>query len=141
MTLGGKIAPIFFNTQEDSGSLPIEVDVSGLEMGDVIDIYPYEGKIEKDGKVVATFQLKNEVLLDEVRAGGRINLIIGRSLTGKAREFLGLPASTLFRLPKAPVDTGRGYTLAQKMVGRLPDDARDAFFRVSTRDAGSPLTD
>ncbi|MFN3417426.1 MAG: bifunctional aconitate hydratase 2/2-methylisocitrate dehydratase [Caldimonas sp.] len=118
VTLGGKIAPIFFNTQEDSGSLPIEVDVSGLEMGDVIDIYPYEGKIEKDGKVVATFQLKSEVLLDEVRAGGRINLIIGRSLTGKAREFLGLPASTLFRLPKAPVDTGRGYTLAQKMVGR-----------------------
>jgi aconitate hydratase 2/2-methylisocitrate dehydratase len=118
VTLGGKIAPIFFNTQEDSGSLPIEVDVSGLEMGDVIDIFPYEGKIEKDGKVVATFQLKNEVLLDEVRAGGRINLIIGRSLTGKAREFLGLPASTLFRLPKAPVDTGRGYTLAQKMVGR-----------------------
>ncbi|MFN3297812.1 bifunctional aconitate hydratase 2/2-methylisocitrate dehydratase [Caldimonas sp.] len=118
VTLGGKIAPIFFNTQEDSGSLPIEVDVSNLEMGDVIDIYPYEGKIEKDGKLVATFQLKSEVLLDEVRAGGRINLIIGRSLTGKAREFLGLPASTLFRLPKAPVDTGKGYTLAQKMVGR-----------------------
>lgn len=118
VTLGGKIAPIFFNTQEDSGSLPIEVDVSGLEMGDVIDIFPYEGKIEKDGKLVATFQLKNEVLLDEVRAGGRINLIIGRSLTGKAREFLGLPASTLFRLPKPPVDTGKGYTLAQKMVGR-----------------------
>ncbi|WP_062192400.1 bifunctional aconitate hydratase 2/2-methylisocitrate dehydratase [Caldimonas taiwanensis] len=118
VTLGGKIAPIFFNTQEDSGALPIEVDVSNLEMGDVIDIYPYEGKIEKDGKVVATFQLKSEVLLDEVRAGGRINLIIGRSLTGKAREFLGLPASTLFRLPKAPADTGKGYTLAQKIVGR-----------------------
>ncbi|MFN3375459.1 MAG: bifunctional aconitate hydratase 2/2-methylisocitrate dehydratase [Burkholderiaceae bacterium] len=118
VTLGGKIAPIFFNTQEDSGSLPIEVDVSNLEMGDVIDIFPYEGKIEKDGKVVATFQLKSEVLLDEVRAGGRINLIIGRSLTGKAREFLGLPASTVFRLPKAPVDTGKGFTLAQKMVGR-----------------------
>ncbi|MFN4004915.1 MAG: bifunctional aconitate hydratase 2/2-methylisocitrate dehydratase [Hylemonella sp.] len=118
VTLGGKIAPIFFNTQEDSGSLPIEVDVSKLEMGDVIDIYPYDGKIEKNGAVVATFQLKSEVLLDEVRAGGRINLIIGRSLTAKAREFLGLPASTVFRLPKAPKDTGKGYTLAQKMVGR-----------------------
>ncbi|MFZ5520492.1 MAG: bifunctional aconitate hydratase 2/2-methylisocitrate dehydratase [Pseudomonadota bacterium] len=118
VTLGGKIAPIFFNTQEDSGSLPIEVDVSAFEMGDVIDIYPYDGKIEKNGQVAATFQLKSHVLLDEVRAGGRINLIIGRSLTGKAREFLGLPASTLFRLPQAPKDTGKGYTLAQKMVGK-----------------------
>ena len=116
--LGGKIAPIFFNTQEDSGALPIEVDVSKMEMGDVIDIYPYAGKIEKNGEVIAQFQLKSEVLLDEVRAGGRINLIIGRSLTGRARQFLGLPASTAFRLPKAPVDTGKGYTLAQKMVGR-----------------------
>jgi len=118
VTLGGKIAPIFFNTQEDSGSLPIEVDVSKLEMGDVIDIYPYEGKIEKDGALVENFALKSDVLLDEVRAGGRINLIIGRSLTAKAREFLGLPASTEFRLPKAPADSGKGYTLAQKMVGR-----------------------
>jgi aconitate hydratase 2/2-methylisocitrate dehydratase len=118
VTLGSKIAPIFFNTQEDSGSLPIEVDVSGLEMGDVIDIYPYEGKITKEGKTVATFSLKNEVLFDEVRAGGRINLIIGRGLTAKARTFLGLPASTVFRLPVAPVDTGKGFTLAQKMVGR-----------------------
>lgn len=118
ITLGGKIAPIFFNTQEDSGSLPIEVDVSKLEMGDVIDVYPYEGKIEKDGRLVEKFSLKSEVLLDEVRAGGRINLIIGRSLTAKAREFLGLPASTIFRLPKAPVDSGKGFTSAQKMVGR-----------------------
>ena len=118
VTLGGKIAPIFFNTQEDSGSLPIEVDVSALEMGDVVEVLPYDGKIVKNGQTVAEFQLKSEVLLDEVRAGGRINLIIGRSLTGKAREFLGLPASTTFRLPKAPADTGRGYTLAQKMVGR-----------------------
>jgi len=118
VTLGGKIAPIFFNTQEDSGALPIEVDVSRIEFGDVIDIYPYEGKIERNGEVVATFALKSEVLLDEVRAGGRINLIIGRGLTAKAREFLGLPASTVFRLPKAPKDTGKGYTLAQKMVGR-----------------------
>ncbi|MCZ8235338.1 MAG: bifunctional aconitate hydratase 2/2-methylisocitrate dehydratase [Inhella sp.] len=118
VTLGGKIAPIFFNTQEDSGSLPIEVDVSKLEMGDVIDVLPYAGEIRKNGEVIERFALKSEVLLDEVRAGGRINLIIGRSLTGKAREFLGLPASTLFRLPKAPVDTGKGFTLAQKMVGR-----------------------
>jgi aconitate hydratase 2/2-methylisocitrate dehydratase len=118
VTLGGKIAPIFFNTQEDSGALPIEVEVAKLEMGDVIDIYPYEGTIEKGGKVVERFQLKSDVLLDEVRAGGRINLIIGRSLTAKAREFLGLAASTVFRLPKPPVDSGKGYTLAQKMVGR-----------------------
>jgi aconitate hydratase 2/2-methylisocitrate dehydratase len=118
VTLGGKIAPIFFNTQEDSGALPIEVDVAKLEMGDVIDVYPYEGTIEKDGKVVERFTLKNDVLLDEVRAGGRINLIIGRSLTARAREFLGLGASTTFRLPKPPVDSGKGFTLAQKMVGR-----------------------
>jgi len=118
VTLGGKIAPIFFNTQEDSGSLPIEVDVGKLEMGDVIEVLPYDGKLVKNGATVAEFQLKSEVLLDEVRAGGRINLIIGRSLTARARDFLGLPASTLFRLPKAPVDTGKGFTLAQKMVGR-----------------------
>ena len=118
VTLGGKIAPIFYNTQEDSGALPIEVDVSKLEMGDVIEVLPYDGKITKGGQTVVEFQLKSEVLFDEVRAGGRINLIIGRSLTGKAREFLGLPASTLFRLPKPPKDSGKGFTLAQKMVGR-----------------------
>ncbi|PXX50437.1 MULTISPECIES: bifunctional aconitate hydratase 2/2-methylisocitrate dehydratase [Aquitalea] len=118
VTLGGKIAPIFFNTQEDSGSLPIEVDVSALEMGDVIDIYPYDGKIEKNGATVANFQLKSDVLLDEVRAGGRINLIIGRGLTAKAREALGLAPSTTFRLPKDPVNSGKGFSLAQKMVGR-----------------------
>ena len=118
VSLGGKIAPIFFNTQEDSGALPIEVDVSALNMGDVIDIYPYEGKIEKDGAVVANFALRSEVLLDEVRAGGRINLIIGRSLTARSREFLGQPASTTFRLPVAPKDSGKGFTVAQKMVGR-----------------------
>ena len=118
VTLGGKIAPIFFNTQEDSGALPIEVDVSNFEMGDVLDIYPYEGRIEKAGQKVADFQLKSEVLLDEVQAGGRINLIIGRSLTAKAREFLGLPASDKFRLPQAPAATKAGFTLAQKMVGR-----------------------
>ncbi|MFM8757366.1 MAG: bifunctional aconitate hydratase 2/2-methylisocitrate dehydratase [Limnohabitans sp.] len=118
VTLGGKIAPIFYNTQEDSGSLPIEVDVSTLEMGDVIEVLPYDGKITKAGETVAEFKLKSDVLFDEVRAGGRINLIIGRSLTGKAREFLGLSASTLFRLPVAPKDTGKGFTLAQNMVGR-----------------------
>jgi aconitate hydratase 2 / 2-methylisocitrate dehydratase len=118
VTLGGKIAPIFFNTQEDSGSLPIEVDVSRLEMGDVIDIHPYDGKITKGGAPVTEFKLRSEVLFDEVRAGGRINLIIGRSLTAKAREFLGLPASSSFRLPQAPAATQAGFTLAQKMVGR-----------------------
>lgn len=118
VTLGGKIAPIFFNTQEDSGALPIEVDVSKLEMGDVVDVLPYDGKIVKNGATVAEFALKSDVILDEVRAGGRINLIIGRSLTAKAREFLGLSASTTFRLPKAPKDSGKGFTLAQKMVGR-----------------------
>jgi aconitate hydratase 2/2-methylisocitrate dehydratase len=116
--LGGKIAPIFFNTQEDAGAFPIECDVTQMAMGDVIDIYPYDNKIEKNGQVISTFSYKSEVLLDEVRAGGRINLIIGRGLTSKAREFLGLPASTLFRLPQPPVDSGKGFTLAQKMVGR-----------------------
>jgi len=118
VTLGGKIAPIFFNTQEDSGALPIEVDVSALDMGDVIDIYPYDGKVTKDGRTVAEFALKSPVILDEVRAGGRINLIIGRGLTARAREYLGLPVSTVFRLPSQPADTGKGFTLAQKMVGR-----------------------
>ena len=118
VTLGGKIAPIFFNTQEDSGALPIEVDVSKLEMGDVIDVLPYDGKIVKNGETISTFELKSEVLFDEVRAGGRINLIIGRSLTAKARDFLGLPTSRFFRLPKVPVSTKAGFTLAQKMVGR-----------------------
>ena len=120
VTLGGKIAPIFFNTQEDSGSLPIELDVSKLDMGDVVDILPYDGKILKHGSqaVLSEFALKSEVIFDEVRAGGRINLIIGRSLTARARDFLGLPASTSFRLPAIPADTGKGFTLAQKMVGR-----------------------
>ena len=124
--LGSKIAPIFFNTQEDAGALPIECDVANIHMGDVIDIYPLAGKVEKNGELVSSFSYKSDVLLDEVRAGGRINLIIGRGLTTRAREALGLPASTLFRLPKPPVDSGRGFTLAQKMVGRacgLPEVA------------------
>ncbi|UYG05708.1 bifunctional aconitate hydratase 2/2-methylisocitrate dehydratase [Halomonas sp. LR3S48] len=117
---GGKIAPIFFNTMEDSGALPVEMDVSKLEMGDVIDVYPYEGKVCKHGtdEVVSTFELKTQLILDEVRAGGRIPLIIGRGLTTKARESLGLAPSNVFRLPEQPADTGKGYTLAQKMVGK-----------------------
>lgn len=116
--LGGKIAPIFYNTMEDAGALPIELDVSQMNMGDVIELRPYEGKALKNGEVIAEFQVKSDVLFDEARAGGRIPLIIGRGLTSKAREALGLPVSTLFRLPQIPVDTGKGYTLAQKMVGR-----------------------
>ena len=116
--LGNKIAPIFYNTMEDAGALPIELDVSQMNMGDVVELRPYEGKALKDGVVIAEFQVKSEVLFDEARAGGRIPLIIGRGLTAKAREALGLPVSTLFRLPQKPVDTGKGYSLAQKMVGR-----------------------
>ncbi|AWV07249.1 bifunctional aconitate hydratase 2/2-methylisocitrate dehydratase [Marilutibacter maris] len=116
--LGSKIAPIFYNTMEDAGALPIELDVSKMEMGDVIELRPYEGKALKDGEVIAEFALKSEVLLDEVRAGGRIPLIIGRGLTAKAREALGLPVSELFRLPQNPADSGKGFSLAQKMVGR-----------------------
>ena len=116
--IGGKIAPIFFNTMEDSGALPFECDVSEMNTGDQIDIYPFAGKVEKDGKVIAEFDLRSQVLLDEVRAGGRINLIIGRGLTSKARESLGLEPSDLFRKPEQPADTGKGFTLAQKMVGK-----------------------
>ncbi|MCX7218739.1 MAG: bifunctional aconitate hydratase 2/2-methylisocitrate dehydratase [Burkholderiales bacterium] len=116
--LGSKIAPIFYNTMEDSGALPIELDVSQMNMGDVIELRPFDGQALKDGKVIAEFKVKSEVLFDEVRAGGRIPLIIGRGLTAKAREALGLPVSTLFRLPQNPVDTKKGFTLAQKMVGR-----------------------
>ncbi|WP_426147457.1 bifunctional aconitate hydratase 2/2-methylisocitrate dehydratase [Polaromonas sp. DSR2-3-2] len=116
--LGSKIAPIFYNTMEDSGALPIELDVSQMAMGDVIELRPYDGKALKDGQVIAEFKLKSDVLFDEVRAGGRIPLIVGRGLTAKARFALGLPVSTLFRLPQNPEATERGFTLAQKMVGR-----------------------
>jgi len=116
--LGAKIAPIFYNTMEDAGALPIELDVSQMNMGDTIELRPYEGKALKDGQVIAEFKVKSDVLFDEVRAGGRIPLIVGRGLTTKAREALGLPASTLFRLPQAPTDSGKGFSLAQKMVGR-----------------------
>ena len=122
--LGNKIAPIFYNTMEDAGALPIELDVSKMEQGDVVELRPYDGKALKDGQVIAEFQVKSEVLFDEVRAGGRIPLIVGRGLTAKAREALGLPASTLFRLPQLPAESTKGFSLAQKMVGRacgLPD--------------------
>ncbi|MBI3095267.1 MAG: bifunctional aconitate hydratase 2/2-methylisocitrate dehydratase [Rhodocyclales bacterium] len=116
--LGTKIAPIFYNTMEDAGALPIELDVGQMNMGDEVELRPYDGKALKGGAVISEFKVKSDVVFDEVRAGGRINLIIGRALTGKAREFLGLPASTLFRLPQAPKDSGKGYSQAQKMVGR-----------------------
>ncbi|HGJ5868763.1 bifunctional aconitate hydratase 2/2-methylisocitrate dehydratase [Arsenophonus nasoniae] len=120
VVLGGKIAPIFFNTLQDAGALPIEVDVTSLNMGDIIDIYPYKGEIRSHATnaLLATFALKTEVLLDEVRAGGRIALIIGRGLTAKARESLGLPNSEVFRQAKSVIQSDRGFTLAQKMVGR-----------------------
>ena len=116
--LGSKIAPIFFNTMEDAGALPIELDVSKMDMGDTVELRPYEGKALKNGEVIAEFSLRSDVIFDEVRAGGRIPLIVGRGLTAKAREALGMPPSTLFRLPQVPPDTGRGFTLAQKIVGR-----------------------
>ena len=117
--LGGKIAPIFFNTAEDSGALPIECDVSEMSTGDVITIHPYKGEITNEaGEVISTFTLKPETILDEVRAGGRIPLLIGRALTDRTREALGLEPSPVFTRPFMPEDTGKGFTLAQKMVGK-----------------------
>ena len=117
--LGNKIAPIFFNTAEDSGALPIECDVSKMNTGDVITIHPYKGEItDESGEVVSTFTLKPDTIIDEVRAGGRIPLLIGRALTDKTREALGLPVSEVFTRPSMPDDTGKGFTLAQKMVGK-----------------------
>lgn len=117
---GTKIAPIFYNTMEDAGALPIEFDVTNLNMGDLIDLYLYQGKVTKhdSDEVISTFELKTQVLLDEVRAGGRIPLIIGRGLTEKARAELGLGATDIFKKPEEPVDTGKGFSLAQKIVGR-----------------------
>lgn len=118
--IGSKVAPIFYNTMEDAGALVFEADVEKMNMGDVIDIYPFEGVIKNttSGEVIAEYSYKSKVLLDEVRAGGRINLIIGRGLTQKARESLGLETSDVFRIPEVPVHTDAGFTLAQKMVGR-----------------------
>ncbi|MEC4818272.1 MAG: bifunctional aconitate hydratase 2/2-methylisocitrate dehydratase, partial [Scytonema sp. PMC 1069.18] len=117
--LGGTIAPIFFNTAEDAGAFPIQCDVSNMETGMVITIHPYKGEITNEaGEVISTFTLKPDTILDEVRAGGRIPLLIGRTLTDKTRQALGLEPSTLFIRPRQPADTGKGYTLAQKMVGK-----------------------
>ena len=120
--LGSKIAPIFFNTMEDAGALPVEIDVSQMDMGDEIELRVDQASAKvtalKNGAVISEATLKTAVILDEVRAGGRIPLIIGRGLTTKAREALGLPPSTLFRLPQNPADTGKGFSLAQKMVGK-----------------------
>jgi len=146
--LGGKIAPIFFNTMEDAGALPVELDVSKMNMGDVIDIYPYAGKVEKNGEVIAEFELKTEVLLDEVQAGGRIPLIIGRGLTQRARDFLGLETSALFRKPAAVASSDKGYTLAQKMVGKAcgmegvrPDQYCEPIMTtVGSQDTTGPMT-
>ena len=121
LVLGGKIAPIFFNTMEDSGALPIEnVQVDNINMGDVFDIYPHEGKITKhdSDEVLSTFKLNSNTLLDEVRAGGRIPLIVGRALTNRARDYLGLEHSDVFAKPEQPESSNKGFTLAQKMVGK-----------------------
>lgn len=117
--IGSKVAPIFFNTMKDAGALVFEADVDKLNMGDVITIYPYDGKItNQHGEVLAQYDYSSRVILDEVRAGGRINLIVGRALTDKARESLGLGHTKLFRTPEQPADSGKGFSLAQKMVGK-----------------------
>ncbi len=118
VVIGSIIAPIFFNTAEDSGCLPIQAPVDKLETGDEIILKPYEGKILKNGEVVSEFKLTPNTITDEMRAGGRIPLIIGKGLTAKAREALGLPPTDLFLTPEQPEDDGSGYTLAQKMVGK-----------------------
>jgi aconitate hydratase 2 / 2-methylisocitrate dehydratase len=147
--LGSKIAPIFFNTAEDSGALPIECDVTVMETGDVITIYPYQGEITNAaGKVISTFTLKPDTILDEVRAGGRIPLLIGRTLTDKIRMAMGLAPSPLFIRPSAPFDTGKGFTLAQKMVGKacgLPGvrpgtSCEPVMTTVGSQDTTGPMT-
>jgi aconitate hydratase 2/2-methylisocitrate dehydratase len=147
--IGGNVAPIFYNTMEDAGALVFEAPVDKLGMGDVIEIRPYDGKIlSETGEVLSEFELKSEVLLDEVRAGGRINLIIGRGLTTRAREALNLPESSLFRTPQQPGDTGKGFTLAQKMVGKAcgTDGIRPGTYceplmtTVGSQDTTGPMT-
>ncbi len=147
--LGGKIAPIFFNTMEDAGALPIECDVSALKMGQIINIHPFDGKItDASGAVLSTFELANEVLLDEVRAGGRIPLIIGRGLTERAREALGLGGSEVFRKNLPGASSQQGYTLAQKIVGKacgLPgirpgDYCEPRMTTVGSQDTTGPMT-
>ena len=143
VVIGSIVAPIFFNTAEDSGALPIQADVTSMEMGDVIDLYPLAGRIEKDGSEIATFSLEPNTLADEVRAGGRITLIIGRNLTRKARKVLGLGDETIFSKPQQPVDTGKGYTLAQKMIGKacgLPGVRPGMYVEAETLTVGSQDT-
>jgi aconitate hydratase 2/2-methylisocitrate dehydratase len=147
---GGKIAPIFFNTMEDAGALPIEMDVSKMGMGDVIDVYPYEGVVKnhETGEQISSFALKTNVIMDEVRAGGRIPLIIGRGLTDKARTALGMGPSDLFQKPIQPADSGKGYSLAQKMVGKAcgVDGVRPGTYcepkmtTVGSQDTTGPMT-
>ncbi len=147
--LGSSIAPIFFNTAEDSGALPIQCDVSKMETGMVITIHPFKGEVTNESReVIATFSLQPEVITDEVRAGGRIPLIIGRSLTDKTRAALGLEPSDLFIRSTLPVDTGKGFTLAQKMVGKacgLPGvrpgmSCEPAMTTVGSQDTTGPMT-
>lgn len=148
--IGGKIAPIFFNTMEDAGALPIECDVDKLETGDVIDIYPHKGIITRHGtdEVLSEFKLKTDVMLDEVQAGGRIPLIIGRGLTTRARESLNLEPSSVFRLPFAVAESDKGFTLAQKMVGKAcgVDGVRPGSYcepritTVGSQDTTGPMT-
>ena len=143
VVIGSIVAPIFFNTAEDSGALPIQADVTSMETGDVIDVYPMAGKIEKNGQLIASFELEPNTLADEVRAGGRITLIIGRNLTRKARKVLGLGDETIFSKPQQPADTGKGYTLAQKMIGKasgLPGVRPGMYVEAETLTVGSQDT-
>ncbi len=148
VVIGGIIAPIFFATCEDSGALPLEMDVSGMETGDVVTIYPYKGEAHKDGACIATFKLNPNTITDEVRAGGRIPLIIGRGLTSKARGVLGMGATDAFLTAEQPADTGKGYTLAQKMVGKAcgMDGVRPGMYvepvttTVGSQDTTGPMT-
>ncbi|OSM04952.1 bifunctional aconitate hydratase 2/2-methylisocitrate dehydratase [Magnetofaba australis] len=148
VVIGGVIAPIFFNTAEDSGMLPIQCDVTGLNSGDVITINTKTGKIMRDGAEVASFELKPNTLADEVRAGGRVPLIIGRKLTAQAREALGMGPIDLFTDPVQPADSGKGYSLAQKMVGKAvgktgvrPGEYCEPFMTtVGSQDTTGPMT-
>ncbi|MCF6310048.1 MAG: bifunctional aconitate hydratase 2/2-methylisocitrate dehydratase [Sulfurimonas sp.] len=148
VVLGNTIAPIFFATCEDSGALPLELDVSNMETGDVVSIYPYKGEAHKNGASIATFKLNPNTITDEVRAGGRIPLIIGRGLTSKARGVLGLGTSDAFLTAEQPADTGKGYTLAQKMVGKASglDGVRPGMYvepemsTVGSQDTTGPMT-
>ena len=146
---GSKVAPIFFNTMEDAGALVFEAPVDKIDNGDIIEIYPYEGKIlNESGEVVSEFKHKSDVILDEVQADGRINLIIGRGLTQRAREHLGLPPSDVFRHPTAPIVSDAGFTLAQKMVGKAcgTDGIRPGTYcepkmtTVGSQDTTGPMT-